>query len=165
MTAECTSSKGARRSAPARRRRLLYALLLAGIFACLSVSVALWWTGRQDGERRAQRALAMTELLERRLGSGYHGAVPLSPKFCALARGGTVDVVIDGTGRTVVLFKESIGWKGNFQGVLTSEQPFRDSDFAPDGIGRTMVRFPDFGYPIVVRRVSSCELEVMFDLG
>lgn len=52
------------------------------------------------------------------LPAGTEDTLPLPPRLAGLSRGGVIQASRSDNGRTCVLLKRTIGWKGNFSGAL-----------------------------------------------
>jgi hypothetical protein len=103
------------------------------------------------------------------LPAGTESELALPPRLAGLSRGGVVQAIRSDNGRTCVLLKRTIGWKGNFTGTLCCDGPL-----APEEIVRGHAAYADyvllrgsihFNELYVAKRLGERWLHVYFDLN
>ncbi len=140
--------------------------VIISILGGLGVAVVLLgaWTIFCRPSTKHQFEQAVGELKRGDIGDGFHQGVALPTRFRSLTTDGTVDLVKTNDGRLIVLFKISVGWKGNYSGVLVSDDPLRPDEVGTDDYGRPSIRVR--GLESVIRRkIDDRHYEVFFDLG
>ena len=76
-----------------------------------------------------------------------------------------LDVAVLPDGRTVLLIKTSIGWKGNYDGYVYASAPLTTAEFASDYYGREEILIPGLGSIVVRKKYSATFFKVFFDLN
>ena len=149
----------------ARTKRRISVLVLLVLVA----GAAFLWSGisARNSSRRlcAEYTRAVAGIAAQGVAPGVYLKFALPASDSRLSFGGFVTVVVEADGRVLVLFKESIGWKGNYEGYVFANRPFRASDFAQDYYGRSVLNTPGLTEPVVVGPLGDCGLQVKFDLG
>lgn len=95
-------------------------------------------------------------------------AVDLPAHFAHKTAQGKADILHTADGRYCVLLKNSVGWKGNFEGVLYCSEPFRPEEIVNDLHGRSYVAIPGwqpFEELYVRKHYDDRWLNVYFDLN
>jgi hypothetical protein len=144
-----------------RALRWVTAFLLAlGAATVITATVLSFY--RSQADHRYSEAV---ETLKRQaIAAGYHADMPLGDRFRSLSWNGTVDVVRTLDGRLIVLFKTSIGWKGNYRGRICTDAPLKADEVGTDPYGRRAI----FVRPIssvIEKRIDDRCYAVYFDLG
>ena len=103
---------------------------------------------------------------DRSLAPGAYASVTPPPDI-RLPTGSHVNVVKRASGDVLVLLKNDIGWKENYDGVLYSTLPLRSGDIVPGAYGREELVVPnlDDWQPLIRERVTRQFLRVDFDLN
>jgi hypothetical protein len=145
-----------------RRISVLVLLVLVAGSAFLWSGISTW-----NHSRRlcAEYTRAVAGISAQGVVPGVYPEFALSASDSRLSFGGFVTVVVEADGRVLVLFKESVGWKGNYEGYVFANRPFRASDFSQDYYGRSVLNTPGITEPVVVGTLGDCGLQVKFDLG
>ncbi|SIO60424.1 hypothetical protein SAMN05444166_6387 [Singulisphaera sp. GP187] len=110
--------------------------------------------------------LALREFRGQRFEPGMHFDVVLPPRLRPMTKMGTVDLFRTADGRMIVLFKTSIGWKGNYRGIVFSDTPLRSEEVV-SGTGRdrpSSILIDNF-QTFIRKRINDRHYEVFYDLG
>jgi hypothetical protein len=112
-----------------------------------------------------QRYPEAVETLKRQTtAEGYHADMPLADRFRTLSWNGKADVVRTLDGRLIVLFKTSIGYKGNFHGRICADAPLKADEVGTDSYGRRVILITPIS-SVIERKIDDRCYLVYFDLG
>lgn len=155
------------RMAPKSSRLLLVVVILVPAFALLLVG-GVWFLHRQAENR--QEALyrdVLAEIGPQLPEPGFAAKVPLSASYRSLTHDGTVEVVRTKDRRLIVLFKTSVGWKGNYTGEAVSDAPFQPRDFSETAYSeiKQLNRNEWQETPFIRTKINDHRVEVYFDLN
>lgn len=143
-------------------------LLLGGGPVLLLVTTELIRSAFERPPHLSERELerAVEELRGQGFQPGLHLDVQLPPRFRPMTETGTVNLIATADGRTIVLFKTSIGWKGNYRGIVFSDAPLKSEEVV-SGTGRDSRSsiLIDHFQTFIRKRISDRQYEVFFDLG
>ena len=76
-----------------------------------------------------------------------------------------MDVAVRPDGRTVLLIKTSIGWKGNYDGYVYASAPLTAAEVTSDYYGRDEILIPELEGIVVRKKYYASFFEVFFDLN
>ena len=97
--------------------------------------------------------------------SGTYPGLDLPSSFRSLATDGKVDAVVLSDGRIILLFKTSIGWKGNWSGFIYASSPLKSSEMGKDYYGRPKLMIVGLQDHFVEQKVDDQNFKVSFDLN
>jgi MFS family permease len=138
-----------KRTRPSRQQIHIshHARWVIGIMVALLVYVAVWVLENRLQTRRLDRdcneVIAWVKL--RHPGPGRYLNLTLSPTLTHLAIDGSVDAAVLEDGRTVLLFREDIGWIGAWDGFIYCSGPLTPSEVGINPPDPAFVN--NWGYP------------------
>lgn len=161
------------RRSPARVtvRRLMLAAGLIGLVAATALPWAVpllmilpsaFETAPRLSEPELERAVE--ELRRRDFPPGMHVDVALPPPLRPMTKMGTVDLFKTTDGRTIVLFKTSVGWKGNYRGIVYSDAPLKPEEVMTNPRDQPSILIDHF-QTFIRKRINRRHYEVFSDLG
>jgi hypothetical protein len=146
-----------------RRARVAAAVVFGPSVVGLALVPAWHWSERRALDRDCGRLAAWVKASFPAPGS--HSRLALPAQFRALAADGAADATVMPDGRVVLLLKTSLGWHGNWSGVVFFTGPIRPAEVGRDAYGRPQVMVPGLSYHFVKKGVDDRHFVVAFDLG
>ena len=152
-------------------RKLLLLLLIAicgiVVLAIYAVLVFIFNGMNKQNVNENDFEMVIRELKTSGLATGSHPTIALPASLRHMSYNGTVSAVVTNDGRLIVLFKTSVGWKGNYDGFVYSDAPLKTSELSTDYYGRPIIAIDGLegDCPVIHKQINSRWFEVFFDLG
>ncbi len=147
-------------------RRRVRSFLKRGILTLVLFSMILGF-GIWAAERMFNRDLEIVAAWVRKthpLPGVYYGvALPTSQH--SLTADSATDAVVLPDGRVVLLLRATIGWHGNWWGIIYASGPLNPNEIGTDAYGRPTITIKGIPYNYIEKTVDLQHFNAAFDLG